>query len=122
MLFTIEASEITTPGLLRIEGNTLAEMRVSHSHIVASAEERLLNNRARTLESHTPNPAPTTVTSEADVTAEMDVLLPIPIWAGKNGKDALNFATALFSTVKAKLATFPSDGDWVHVIEVSLCH
>ena len=122
MLFTIEASEITTPGLLRIEGNTLAEMRVSRSHIVASAEEKLLNNRARRLESHAPNPAPTTVTSEADVTAEMDVPLPIPIWAGKNGKDALNLATALFSTVKAKLATFPSEGDWVHVNEVSLCH
>jgi hypothetical protein len=122
MLFRIEASEITRPGLLRIEGNTLAEMRVSRSHIVASAEERLLNNRARTLESHTPNPAPTTVTSEADVTAEIDVPLPTPLWAGKNGKDALNFATALFSKVKAKLATFPSEGDWVHVNEVSLCH
>ena len=55
-LFAIEASEIATPGLLRIEGNTLAEMRVSHSHnIVASVEERLLNILARTLESHTPS-------------------------------------------------------------------
>ncbi len=105
-----------------MEGNTFAEMRVSHSHIVGSAEEKLRNNRARTLESHTPNPAPTTVTSEADVTTEMDVPLPIPLCAGKNGKDALNFATALFSTVKVKLATFPSEGDWVHVNEVSLCH
>ena len=122
MLFTIEASEITTPGLLRIEGNTLVEMRVSRSHIVASAEEKLLNNRAHTLESHTPNPAPTTVTREADVTAEIDVPLPTPLWAGKNGKDALNFATALFSKVKAKLTIFPSEGNWMHVNEVSLCH
>ncbi len=66
-LLTIETNEIKMPGLLRIEGNTLAKMRESHSQIVTSAEENLLNNRTRTLESQNPNLAPSTVTIEAAV-------------------------------------------------------
>ncbi len=58
--------------MLRIEGNTLAKMRESHSQIVTSAEENLLNNRTRTLESHTPNLAPSTVTIEAADISEMN--------------------------------------------------
>jgi hypothetical protein len=73
MLLTIKTNEIKMPDLLRIEGNTLAKMRESHSQIVKSAEENLLNNRNRTLESHTPNLAPSTVTIEAAVISEANI-------------------------------------------------
>lgn len=71
MLLTMETSEITMPGLSIIEGDIFAAMLVSQNHIDASAEEKLLSNRTRELESQMPKPDPTTVTREAAVTAEM---------------------------------------------------
>jgi hypothetical protein len=68
---TMETSEIMMPGLSVIEGDIFAAMLESQNHIDASAEEKLLSNRARELESQMPKPDPTTVTREAAVTAEM---------------------------------------------------
>ena len=99
----------------------MVDMRVSQSHTVASAKDKLVI-RARTLLSHTPNPAPTIVTSEAAVSAETVAQLPIAFCVGKNANEELNCPTALFSTVNAKLRMLPSEGDWVQVNEVSLSH
>ncbi len=88
----------------------MVDMRVSQIHTVASAKDKLVI-RARTLLSHTPNPAPTIVTSEAAVSAKTDAQLPIAFCVGKNANEELNCPTALFSTVNAKLRMLPSEGD-----------
>ena len=88
----------------------MVDTRVSQIHTVASANDKP-EIRARTLLSHTPNPAPTIVTSEAAVNAETDAQLPIAFCVGKNANEELNCATALLSTVNAKLRILPSEGD-----------
>jgi hypothetical protein len=96
-------------------------MRVSQSHAVASAKDKLVI-RIRMLLSHAPNPAPTIVTSEVAVSAVTDEQLMIPFCVGKNANEELNCDTALLSTVNAKLRMLPSEGDWLQVNEVSLSH
>ena len=99
-----------TPELLRTKGKSLVDMRVSQSHAVASANDKLVI-RVRTLLSQTPNPAPTIVTSEEAVSAVTDEQLMIPFCVGKNAHEELNCATALLSTVNAKLRMLPSEGN-----------
>ena len=82
--------------------STLAEMCESHIHCDVPAEEYLLDNRSRALKSYTPKPVPLNATSDAAVTAPIDVPLPINAVAGSYVKEALSAATALFSNVMAK--------------------
>jgi len=109
-LLTTLRSEMITPGPLRTEGKSLVDMRVSQSHTVASANDKLVI-RVRALLSHTPNPAPITVTSADAVSTEADEQLMIPFCVGKNPTGEYKCATALLSTVNAKLRMLPSEGD-----------
>jgi hypothetical protein len=67
---TMEATEITKSGLLRMDGKTLIATRESHIHVVESVEDllkvALANNRVRKLESFAPNDDPQTVIVEDD--------------------------------------------------------
>jgi hypothetical protein len=104
VLVTTAANETTTPNLLRIDESVLIETRVSHCHIVASEEERLVSNRARKLPSQTPNPEPATATSKVDVdAAALDAKLLIKVCKGIIANEAYNANTALFSRLTAKL-------------------
>ena len=85
-------------------------MCVSHVHSVTTAEENLLDNRSRTLESQTPKFVPATKTSDAAVFALIDVPLLKDIGAGKNATEALSEVTALLSNERAKFRMLPSDG------------
>ena len=71
LLLTIETREMMMPGSRNMEGDILAGKLMSEYHIVASDEENIPSDRTCGLESHKPNPDPTTVTREAAVTAEM---------------------------------------------------
>jgi hypothetical protein len=67
MFITIEANEITTPGLSRAERSIFILICVSLSQNVAAAEDRPFKCRVRMLESHMPNPDPLTVTRDVPV-------------------------------------------------------
>ncbi len=121
-LFTIELREIKMPGPLATKGCTLANMRLSQSHSVAAAAERLCACRTRALESHTPIPAPPTRTNEVAVAAWMSVTLLSTLCEGTNAKDEFKRAAALLSRVTTKLRELPSQGDKLHVNAVSLSH
>ena len=66
-----------------MEGNTLVKMRESQSQIVAAAEDKLFNERTRTLESHTPNPDASNINNEEEVAADVDVQSPTVLDKGK---------------------------------------
>jgi hypothetical protein len=120
-----ETKETTTSGPLRFKRDNFTEMRESLSHMVASADEKPPNIRARRLESQTPNPDPTTVISAAAVVMMVGLLSSDPKWAEKKWKVAFvqsNLAAALDCNDTAKLTIMPSEGGELQVTEVSLCH
>ena len=90
--------------------STLAEMYVSLVHRVVPAEEKLLENRSRKLESYTPKLVPANETTETAVMALIDVPLPKNIGAWENANEALNAVMALFSNDRAKFRMLPSEG------------
>jgi hypothetical protein len=94
--FTIETNEIVIAGLFETCGNTLDNMRVSQSHDVEAAEERVPMYRTRTLESHTPSPNPSTAITEAAVAANTEVRFPETLGTETNANDEVKFATSLF--------------------------
>ena len=110
MFITIEANEITTPGLLRAEGSSFVSIRVSHSQNVAAAEDRPFKCRVRMLESHMPNPDPLTVTHEAPVATDAGGTLLKTMCTGTNTIETFKLATALFPMVTAIFRMPPSDG------------
>ena len=110
MFITIEANEITTPGLSRAEGSIFILICVSHSQKVAAAEDRPFKCRVRMLESHMPNPDPLTVTHEAPVATDVCDKLLKTMCAGTNEIETFKLATALFPMVIANFRMLPSDG------------
>lgn len=97
--------------MFRTAGNNLVTTRESQSHAVECADDKLFNTRTRALESHTPHPAPSTVTIEAAVVSDVNVWLCRRACAGMTGTESLSVATALCSTVTKKLRMNESDGD-----------
>ena len=75
-----------------------------------AAEEKLLDNRSRKLESYVPKLVPAIDKTETAVMAPLDVPLPKTIGAWENAKEALNKVTALFSNDRAKFRMLPSEG------------
>ena len=111
ILLTRETNEIKAPGMFRREGNNLVTTRESQSHLVECADDKLFNTRARALESHTPNPVPSTVTIEAAVASDVNVWLCRRMYAGLTRTESLSVATALWCTVTKKLRMTERDGE-----------
>jgi hypothetical protein len=102
LFLTAPAIETTTPGALGIKENTFVVMCVSQRQTVAVVEDKLVIRESKLL-SHTPNPAPLTVMSEAAVRAETNAFLIIPLLRVTNIIEECNLATALLSTLNANL-------------------
>jgi hypothetical protein len=111
MLVTIEPTEIVIPSLLEMKGYTLKKITESQSHDVEAAAERPFAFRKRGLEFHEPSPEPTNVIDEAADAADTSVRLPNSVTFGTNANEALKFATALWTTVRAILRMRPRNGD-----------
>ena len=110
MFITIEANEITTPGLSRAKGSIFVSIRVSHSQNVAAAEDKPFKCRVRMLESHMPNPDPLTVTHDVPVATDAYGKLLKTLCTGTNEIETFKLATALFPMVTANFRMLPSDG------------
>ena len=102
ILLTASAIEMVTLSLSRFTDNNLVTICESERQTVTSAEEKRADLECKLL-SHVPNPVPITVTQEADVMTKTKAPSISPLLLFTTNSVELNLATALFSTVNAKL-------------------